>query len=85
MLALSAFSQGGGSEGFDMLLVTGVLLGVTSLEGPAAEVTICRSQPIHRMQQVEHLGDRMGAQIEMLAHQRDDPVVGDLVGIEGID
>src|SRR5690606_15577627 len=39
---------------------------------------------VHRVQQVQHVGDRVRAQVEVRAHQVDDLVVADLAGAEGV-
>ena len=54
------------------------------LIGVAAKVTVGCGCPVHRVQQVEHVGDRVRAQVKVLADQIDDLVVADPAGAEGI-
>src|SRR5258708_16003330 len=51
----------------------------------AAEVAVRRSLEINRAQQVEHLDDALGPQVEVLADQRRDVLVVDLAGTLGVD
>src|SRR5207342_2135097 len=51
----------------------------------AAEVAVARGHLVHRVDQVEHLDDAVRAQVEVLADQLLDLVVGDLAGAEGGD
>ena len=51
----------------------------------AAEVAIGRRLGVDRAQQVEHLDDALGAQVEVLVHERGDLVVGDHAGAFGVD
>ncbi len=50
-----------------------------------AEVAVGRGRLVHRVEQVEHLGDRVRAQVEVLADQLHDLLVADLAGAEGVD
>ncbi|RMU44311.1 hypothetical protein ALP28_05422 [Pseudomonas savastanoi pv. nerii] len=49
-----------------------------------AEVAVGRSGLVHRVQQVEHGGDGVWAQVEVVADQLDDLVIGQLAGAEGV-
>ena len=48
------------------------------------EVAVGRSGLVHRVQQIQHGGDRVWTQVEVLANQADDLVVGQLAGAEGV-
>src|SRR5690606_36601307 len=54
------------------------------LERIAAEEAVGCGLTVHRVQQVQHVGDRVRAQVEVRAHQLDDLVVADLAGAEGV-
>src|SRR5690554_5509143 len=49
-----------------------------------AEVAVGCGGPVHRVQQVQHVGDRIRAQVEVRAYQVDDLVVADLASAEGV-
>src|SRR5690554_1467073 len=49
-----------------------------------AEVAVGCRGPVHRVQQVQHVGDRIWAQVEVRAYQVDDLVVADLASAEGV-
>src|SRR5690554_5807531 len=49
-----------------------------------AEVAVGCGGPVHRVQQVQHVGDRIWAQVEVRAYKVDDLVVADLAGAEGV-
>src|SRR5450830_168449 len=50
----------------------------------ATEVAVGRGFLVHRVQQVEHGGDGVWAQVEDFANQLDDLVIADLAGAEGV-
>src|SRR5690554_2952484 len=50
----------------------------------AAEVAVGCCGAVHRVQQVQHVGDRIWAQVEVRAYQVDDLVVADLASAEGV-
>src|SRR5690554_4632282 len=50
----------------------------------AAEVAVGCCGPVHGVEQVEHVGDGVRAQIEVLAYQFDDFVVADFASAEGV-
>src|SRR5690606_14804978 len=66
-------------EGGEGVALHGHLVGVTT------EVAVGRGGLVHRVQQVEHAGDCIGSQVEVLAKQLDDALVADLAGAEGVD
>src|SRR5690606_7611559 len=66
-------------EGGEGVITHGLLLRST------AKVTVGSGFLVHRVEQVEHLGDRVRTQVEHLADQLDDQLLGDLVGAEGVD
>src|SRR5690606_18386961 len=49
-----------------------------------AEVAVGCCGAVHRVQQVQHVGDRIWAQVEVRAYQVDDLVVADLASAEGV-
>src|SRR5471032_1419893 len=65
-------------EGGEGVVADGLLL------RGATEVAVGRGFLVHRVQQVEHGGDGVWAQVEDLANQLDDLVIADLAGAEGV-
>src|SRR5690606_28753851 len=51
----------------------------------AAEVSVRGGLLVDRAHEVEHLGDAPRAQVEVLAHELADFLVGDVAGAEGVD
>src|SRR5690554_7987679 len=49
-----------------------------------AEVAVGCRGPVHRVQQVQHVGDGIRAQVEVRAYQVDDLVIADLAGAERV-
>ena len=48
-------------------------------------MTVGRSRLIHRVRQVEHVGNAVGAQVEDFAHGSNQLLIADFAGAEGID
>src|SRR5574337_1430082 len=62
-----------------------VAVGVRQLLRDAPEVAVAGGLLVHRVDQVEHLEDAVGAQVEVLADQLLDLVVAEAAGAEGGD
>src|SRR5690554_5072163 len=78
---------GEGGEAFGLLHLLAVLdlfPLIGHVERIASEVTIGCSRAIHGVQQVQHFGDGIGAQVEVLADQADQAAVVDLASAEGV-
>src|SRR5690348_8176454 len=58
---------------------------VADLVRLAAEVAVSGGELVHRMDEVQHLQDAVGAQVEVLANEFLDLVIADLAGAEGGD
>src|SRR5690606_36456327 len=79
--------SGEGGEAFGLLHLLAVLdlfPLIGHVERIASEVTIGCSRAIHGVQQVQHFGDGIGAQVEVFADQADQAAVVDLAGAEGV-
>src|SRR5690348_18215828 len=76
--------EGGGGFGLlHQLAAVALFPLVDDLDRLAAEVAIGRRGLVDRMDQVQHLDDAVGPEVEVLAHQLFDLVVADLAGAEG--
>ena len=52
-----------------------IVPGVAVLERCPAKVAVSGGELIHRVQQVKHFGDRVGAQIKVLTYQLNNNVI----------